>query len=152
MSIVVYRNGVMAADTQVGSLNSIKPARVCKLRRNDRGELAGAVGDAAWSYQWLMWFNEKGEVGFYPQPKEDGCSSDVGIIVRRSGHIDVHGPRGVFSLSDVEYYAIGSGAPEAFGALFYGASAEDAVRAAITFDPHCGGDVTVLKADWGDAA
>jgi len=39
------------------------------------------------------------------------------------------------------YFAIGSGSKYAFGALYNGASAKEAVYAAITFDKNCGGHV-----------
>jgi len=39
------------------------------------------------------------------------------------------------------YFAIGSGSKYAFGALYSGASAKEAVYAAIAFDKNCGGNV-----------
>ena len=39
-------------------------------------------------------------------------------------------------------YAIGEGAPFAYGALFMGATAEEAVAAAIHHSPDCNGSVT----------
>lgn len=39
-------------------------------------------------------------------------------------------------------YAIGEGAPFAYGALFMGATAEEAVAAAIYCSPDCNGSVT----------
>lgn len=41
--------------------------------------------------------------------------------------------------------AIGEGAPFAYGALFMGATAEQAVLAAIDGSPHCNGQVISLK-------
>lgn len=42
-------------------------------------------------------------------------------------------------------FAIGEGAPFAYGALFMGATAEQAVLAAIDGSPHCNGQVISLK-------
>lgn len=41
--------------------------------------------------------------------------------------------------------AIGEGAPFAYGALFMGATAEQAVAAAIEFSPHCNGSPISLS-------
>ena len=41
--------------------------------------------------------------------------------------------------------AIGEGAPFAYGALFMGATAEQAVLAAIDGSPHCNGQVVSLS-------
>ncbi len=42
------------------------------------------------------------------------------------------------------FYAIGSGYELAMGAMAMGASAEEAVRVAIQYDIHSGGEITVL--------
>lgn len=42
-------------------------------------------------------------------------------------------------------YAIGEGAPFAYGAMFMGATAEEAVAAAIDGSPHCNGHVVSLS-------
>lgn len=44
-----------------------------------------------------------------------------------------------------EFYAIGSGAKVALGALYMGATAKQAVEAACKFDPFTGGDVVEAK-------
>jgi len=43
------------------------------------------------------------------------------------------------------FYALGSGYQVAMGAMEFGATAEEAVRAAIKWDTGSGGDVTVLR-------
>lgn len=42
-------------------------------------------------------------------------------------------------------YAIGEGAPFAYGAMFMGATAEEAVAAAIDGSPYCNGHVVSLN-------
>lgn len=45
----------------------------------------------------------------------------------------------------VPVFAAGSGCDYAYGAMAMGATAEEAVRAAIRFDVGCGGEITVLR-------
>jgi ATP-dependent HslUV protease subunit HslV len=66
------------------------------------------------------------------------------VIYRRSGTIDVFEPRGKFAMN-APFYAFGSGKEPALGAMFAGADAETAIEAAIQFDPHTGGEITVLR-------
>jgi ATP-dependent HslUV protease subunit HslV len=91
----------------------------------------------------LQWF-VKGERGRPPKANEDTNNFDRGVIFRNGGRIEVFEPSGTFSMS-APFYAMGSGKSEALGAMWAGATAEQAVRAAIDLDPSCGGDVTILS-------
>ena len=147
MTIIAYRDGVMAADMQASKGDS-KMGTVRKIGRNTAGDLAGVAGDAARAAAFLRWF-EKGEEG--PQPtliwEKDGGSFDRALIVRKAGEpYEIYEPSGMF-LMYAAYTAIGSGTPEAMGAMHHGATAEEAVAAAIAHDVHCGGDTTVLTHD-----
>ena len=55
------------------------------------------------------------------------------------------GKRPTFSQVEAPYYAIGSGAHLALGAMWQGATAEQAVECAIALDIGCGGTVDVIR-------
>lgn len=62
-----------------------------------------------------------------------------------------HGAYGIWEYDGIltkvsqDFYAIGSGAEYAMGAMAYGADAETAVKAAMKFNTKTGGTVTVLR-------
>ena len=116
---------------------------VTKISRRSDGALAGAAGDATYNSAFLMWFLSF-QLNDAPKAEESDNTIDRGVIFYPDGRIDVYEPRGRFAVK-APYYAFGSGKAEALGALFAGADAETAVRAAIAIDPHSGGNVTVLS-------
>jgi hypothetical protein len=142
MTVIVYRDGVLAADTQAAVGDNLLGS-VAKIARNSNGDLAGAAGLASYNFSFLKWFTGM-ESGDPPKGLRDEHNFDRGVIFRKSGKIEVFEPDGRFEMK-APYYALGSGRPEALGALFVGADAETAVCAAIAHDKDCGGDVMVLK-------
>lgn len=141
MTTIVYRDGVLAADTVTSRGNSLLRG-VTKIARGPDGRLGGACGSAAFMGEWLAWISTGGE---RPMPKSDEkYGDDVGLLIDAAGNLEIHEASGVFKINP-PYYAMGSGSPEALGALFAGADAETAVKAAIEHDAHTGGDVIVLR-------
>ena len=142
MTTIAYRNGILAADTRaiiggstMGSIN--------KIAKNFGGSLAGAGGNAGYNYAFIEWFRN-GEEGIPPEAKVTDNALDRGVIFRVDGKIEVYEPDGKFMIK-APYYALGSGMDVALGAMFMGATAEQAVQAAIAHDNGTGGDVLVLK-------
>lgn len=68
------------------------------------------------------------------------------ILVRPNGEVFVvKDCLGLTGPLTAPYFAVGSGDEYALGAMCMGASAIEAVGAAIRFDPHSGGSITVLR-------
>ncbi len=143
MTIIAYRAGCLAADSHVTGSGTITGASV-KIARNRKGDLAGATGDAVYGYAFRQWFL-KGEKGEAPDAAAPGKPEDSnrGLIVRHNGVIEVFEFRGKHVV-EAKYYAMGSGRDAALGAMFMGASAVDAVKAAIAHDTGCGGEILAL--------
>lgn len=144
MTVIAYRDGVLAADT-LATAGDSKIGSAIKIARNSNGDLAGAAGLASYNHAFLKWFTglESGQ----PPEARDEPSKDIydrGVIFRKNGQIEVFEPSGKHTAT-APYYAFGSGRPEALGAMHAGASAEGAVRAAMAHDKNCGGDITVLR-------
>lgn len=147
MTTIAYRAGVLAADTAAtrGTVVVIGVVKIAHAPSDDR--LAGAVGDAGYNGAFLRWFLAGAE-GEPPEAKKDGDGYDTGLIFMPDGEVRLYEPSGWFSMRPA-YYAIGSGKEMALGAMFHGASAEDAVKAAMAHDPYTRGPMTVLRHNEG---
>jgi ATP-dependent protease HslVU (ClpYQ) peptidase subunit len=141
LTTIAYRNGQMAADSQVTAGHTIIPTSVTKIaRRKKDGALAAACGHLTFLSAFLAWF-EAGEKGEGP-PLDEG---DRGIIVRGKGKpIEVFENTGWFEYSP-EYAAFGSGLEFAMGAMHHGATAYEAIQAAVKHDPGTGGEILVMS-------
>lgn len=138
MSVIVHRNGTLAADSHVNSGELAFPFP--KLWQLTNGWVAGAVGPlqaVAQLQQWSM--NGMNTTDF---PINTGGT--LLLLTKEKGLLrykDVPIPY----LHGANNYAIGEGAPFAYGAMFMGATAEEAVAAAIDGSPHCNGHVVSLS-------
>ena len=146
MSVIVYRDGVLASDSRAYS-GSLRPiGRKRKTRRLDCGTLVGVTASVPGILEWILeWYGEGAEP-LAPLPAGDYDRSFSLLAVRPDGQaffaydaLALSGPLAG------DYFAIGSGASYALGALYHGASAEEAVAAAVGLDPLCGGPVDALR-------
>lgn len=145
MTCVAYRAGIMAADTMaeiVGLDVDAKLTNVKKIFRY-RGHLIGSSGKAYPGddiiREWF--FEDEGEV---QRPRLSGFQFTLLVVcpvgritlwTHEGNGVDVNGP----------FFAIGSGDEIAIGAMAVGATAREAVKAAIQWSPGCGGKVYSLK-------
>ncbi|WP_045366102.1 hypothetical protein [Methyloceanibacter caenitepidi] len=146
MTVIAYRDGVLAADTACSCGSRVVEGMVKIARRKD-GVLGAACGAASFVGEWLKWVT--GERDDQPKPSvidKDGTCSGTGFLFHPSGLITVFDDEGSFDLLP-RYYAAGGGDAVALGAMFVGADAEAAVRAAIEHNAHCAGDISVLRHD-----
>lgn len=81
----------------------------------------------------------------YMKPPRIPANSMVGVVLTDKGHIFQFNTPSKWIPIREKYYAIGSGAATALGALFVGASPRDAVKAAMKVDPYTGMGTKVLK-------
>lgn len=112
---------------------------VGKVRTVGRG-LVGAAG--AWSDVLKFW-----DLVEKRKRKDAGLhdNSELEAIELHPTGLYLYEASGVrYPIKD-QFYAVGSGAPYALGAMAMGASPEEAVAIAARFDPNTGGEVEVLK-------
>lgn len=130
MTTIAYRDGVMAADS--GSwAGDASHGWADKLARAEDGTLYGIAGDAAEAEGFLSWVRG-GRNGEPPKPTYDADkknSSFIVLVARPGDRIGLISGGGE-ERYDAPYYAVGAGAPAAFGALFMGATAAQAIDAA----------------------
>lgn len=144
MTTIAYRDDVLAADTQITCGGTIDGWAQKAFRK---GRLLYATsGSSGLGDRFASWVSG-GMQGDAPCLKGEG-DKDGG-----HGYLFPGGDRVVWRYDDVwathraPFFAYGSGAEIALGAMLAGASAEEAVRAAAERDIATGGEITVLRRD-----
>lgn len=145
MTVIAYRDGVMAADTGAW-LGDAVVRGFRKVARGPDGTLYGGCGSMARVCEFLTWV-DGGCLGEMPLPqKEEAGRSDFSVlIVRPDGLVEVlcHEGRAIFGA--MPYMAIGSCAEVCLGAMFAGGDAETAVAAALEHGVGCCGSVLAVR-------
>lgn len=139
MTTIVYRDGVLAADTRMIAGTAIIGS-IAKIVRRDDGALCGGAGHASVVQAFQRWFLD-GEEG--DPPVEDETKM---FVISPKGNVEMFEVDGTIEWR-APYFAMGSGKEFALGAMYAGASAEEAVKAAMKFDPYSGGKVMTLTHD-----
>jgi len=140
MTTIAYRNGVMAADSGswIGDA-SISGAQ--KVAAGHDGTLYGVSGVAGHCCNYLAWV-ESGCAGSEPMPevRPDDGSSFIVLIAPPAGPLILRTAQGD-EVYDTAYMSVGAGNVAALAAMFCGASAEQAIEAAIAHAPGAVGPV-----------
>lgn len=143
MTVIAYRDGIMAADsmvTQEGDvkmLNSIKI--VCK-----KGWMLAVTGDECPPDALVLDWFFRGDPKDYKREPIPKFKFNM-LAISPEGKIQLWDQKGFFEPLKTAFYAVGAGADFAMGAMEVGATAVEGVRAAIKWSPHCGGRITVRK-------
>lgn len=137
MTTIVYRSGTLAGDT-LTTANGNRDGYVQKVRRVGR-VLIGFSGPIATGLKFEQWV-KGGMVGNGPY---EGGDQGNGIVVSAAGVVCWAGA-GPWPVT-TDFYALGSGADLAMGALECGATAEQAVAVAAKHNVDTGGPITVLR-------
>ena len=139
MTTVVWRDGVLAADSRCMASGSIQPGNMTKIWRVKQ-RLVSGTGDTHRIQMFLRWV-QKGATGKTPEMGDDSN----GILIEPNGVVREFEGVGEISSGDAPFYAWGSGMPAALAALYMGATAERAVEIAILVDPRSGGATQSLR-------
>lgn len=137
MTTIVYRDGVLAGDSRVtidDMVSTDKQTKVHKLRDGRLYGWAGGVEDAERLRQALR--------KNAPPPALQEISA---LLIDTDGAIHLYEGNIWIEQKGEPYYAVGSGAPYALGALDAGCSALDAAKIAIKRDINSGGKVRTVK-------
>ncbi|PIB91272.1 hypothetical protein [Caulobacter sp. FWC2] len=142
MTTIAYRDGVLAADTQSTCGNHRQPGEAIKVAVGPMG-LGTACGSAAFCETWLAWV--RGDEPERPVPERaDEHGGDCGILIHRDGRLQLFEHNGAHFPAGA-YFAEGTGMGPALGALYHGATAEQAIEAAIALDVFSGGRVMAVR-------
>ncbi len=143
MTTIAYKDGVIAADSQVNDGDMIAPEKCKKLHKLADGSVYAFTGLLAHGMELLSYLTDpEGSM-----PCWSGGAT-IGIIARPNGKVYTYEGRGPWLKVDGNIGAWGSGQPYALGALLAGADAVKAVKIAKKLDPSTGGAVKsiVVKA------
>jgi hypothetical protein len=144
MTTIAYKDGVLAADTRAFSGSSQPMGQKQKIYRIKHGSIFGVSTPCpGLSEEIKNWFVEAKNLDHEPQLH--GREFDM-LEIDRAGQVFFYHnsfmPAGPLT---AEYFAIGSGAEYALGAMGYGASAVDAVAVASAHDVWTGPTVTMIE-------
>lgn len=150
MTVIAYKDGIMAADTLV-TANGTRVAHALKFRKVN-GWLIGASGYFGAYKPIANWVEMGADVD---KPVDWGKFEDsAGIVVSPSGEVYHVGTLGGYLIEEHSPLGVatGSGSEIARTAMYLGLSAREAVQVAIDLETGCGGRVTwgSLSTDDGD--
>jgi hypothetical protein len=140
MTVVVYRDGVLAADS-LATAGHVKTGRVQKVWRFADGRLVGGAGSAGDMRSFVAWVLGGCEGRWECQDKENGFSA---LVVAANGAITIYDAEGRDYAIEAEFYARGAGAELAMGAMAMGARADQAVEIACHYSVWCEGPIQRL--------
>ncbi len=138
MTVIAVRDGIMAVDSQINA-GELKAGTIQKWRAVPEcfgGGYIAAAGDAGIVGDGMDAFCRGGEI-----PPKEGMTF---IHLRADGVVRT-AENGAWFAYDAPFYAEGSGAKIAIGAMAAGASSTRAVEIACEYDSGCGGEVATLS-------
>ncbi len=146
MTVIAYKDGIIASDSQYTTDSNIKNDCGPKiLKLNDH--LVGMSGQISLLHNLSTVIVSK-KLGFLSSLSDLLSSLDLEeanvIAVDSQSKIFIFDETGAYFESKGTMVAIGSGAPFAYGAMQHGATAIQAVAAAMKFDIYCGGTIWAL--------
>lgn len=152
MTTIAFRDGVLAADSREtsGCEDSGQLAATCEKLFRVGPFVVALQGDTTPGMAWLRWFRKRYDVvsptrvvpALEETPPEMverflGNGADfTAVVMKPSGDLFIYDEWGFPQRIAAPYYAVGSGAKVAYGAMFNGASATAAVEAACAHDPY----------------
>lgn len=147
MTTVVYRDGVLAADTLVtgGDTRIGFKSKIAKVGN----ALVTATGTNALAIRFISWVREGCQGPCPPMALKsavDGAEYDTtGILILPGGRCVTFREGTGIQWANGPYFAFGSGQDYARGALAMGATAVEAVKAAMEFDIYTGGTIESVR-------
>ena len=152
MTTIAFRDGSIAADSLVSDGANTSHAYATKIRKV-KGHLLGACGELTACNAFLLKYDPKAiederYVPIHPNAGHKDNDDFEGIVVTPKGKIFIVSSSGVFApVRSFGYIAIGSGAEVALGAMYAGADARTAIKAAIKHSFGTGGTIRTLSLD-----
>jgi len=140
MTTIAFKNGVLAADTALTSGVDAFAGEMTKIAMCD-DFMGGASGNILDISKFLDWVEEGAD--FKNLPEFEGSINS--LLISKKHEVRTVGKGGISRPIEAPFHAIGSGEEAAKGALIVGATAKEAVEAAIHIDLYSGGHADVLS-------
>lgn len=143
MTIIVYKDGVLAADSGGFCGNVMIAEDQEKIYRLPDGSLAGAAGHTPDVQAFRKW----AEGGFRPEDKPDPFEDFGALVVEPDGTVARYNVRLERWVAGTPWHVEGCAEEFAFGLLAAGLSATEVVEKAIKHHIFCGGAVRSIQFD-----
>lgn len=147
MSIVAFKNGVLAADSLATAEDGRRGGYVDKIGALEDGSLWAFVGASWYAEGFAQWAKNVDS----PTPPSFDHKEATGVLITADGRVREWWGDGWDEIR-APFHAWGCGAALAIGAMAHGASAELAVAIACEWDTACGGEIQVLELGAGPSA
>lgn len=149
MTVIAYRDGIMAADTGVWR-DQIVSGETHKIHRLPSGALfaaSGSLGKCQSCLRWLCAYAKEGEMDAEKlRPKPAERNQFGAILVEPDGRVlAINHEFEIHEAPRADFYVEGCHGELMIGALASGATAEEAVRLAIQYGDSAAGDVQVER-------
>lgn len=158
MTVIAYRNGVMAADSKTMWAGYFSAHTAAKVHTIGKDILVGQCGVRAETDGVIAWLRSlvEGTVGvdWRDHARYVPAMTDSSVLLAERGRnpdnpeavtLTVIERGGMYDVTGSPFFAMGIGCGPAYGALHMGATAEQAVEAALAYEPQCGGPVTAVR-------
>ncbi len=152
MTTIATRGGVIAADSQTTVQTDEGGSRKFRCEKlypvlDDKGRKVAIIGTAGESFSSLVfvdWYRAGAKADAKPSELIDGDADFTCVVLTRSGLYEYDKwCRGERILN--RFYAVGSGAKAALGAMYMGANARQAVKIACKVDPYSAGPIVTMR-------
>ena len=137
----------MIADTLLADGDCrVRSGYTDKIFRCSDGSLVGAAGDSDACWAFIKWA-QAGRTDEYPTEALKESDKFEAVILTPAREILVYNSSKYPDPMIGDTFCIGAGSQFAMGALYAGASLEEAVKAAVALSTLCGGKLTTLILD-----
>lgn len=142
MTIIVLRDGIMAADS-ITTDGWTRRGAVRKIVRSKSGIVGAAAGPTAACHHFRQWLLEDDMArAFHPDVGDEGFGAILAFPDGTIAKLNAKGQRFTYL---APWYIEGVAEEVALGALALGASAVEAVKVCIEYHLRCGGPVQIEK-------
>lgn len=140
MTTIAYRSGVLAGDSQATDDQLWSANKIHRVQTSAGELLVGLAGNVYAGLVFIEWLKDQ------RSRKPDLVNEDFeGIVVAETGRVTIWTSSLVGWRPRGKFFAIGSGAQSAMGAMHAGKSAIDAVKIACKVDPYTRWPVRSLR-------
>lgn len=149
MTTVAFRNGILAFDSRVCAEHMIIQKEFTKGIKTEN-HLCAYAGDVGFGELFLEWVKNGMNPSDPPKTMVNNSAEDIeALVIDKKGNVILwtSAPSGMLpiNLGKIPFYAIGTGAEFAFGAMEAGLTAKEAVEIAIKYDQNSGQPVKTIS-------
>lgn len=150
MTVIAYRDGVLASDSQARSRQNIRMGTLPKIHDLGSHGLAAISGYAPLGFAMLAWLKRRlfdlDSTEAQPEASDDENEALL-VHFAPDGRITLYEKGMSQPEATGPYQAYAYGAELAMAAMWCGKTAPEAVECAIALCTECGGEVQVLRMD-----